>query len=129
MQNYQMKLIKNARLCSTLLCLTVLVASITGCASVKPVEIVTVAKPRTPLALTDPAPLRVAPVKWVVVTPDTVDAVFKQMTAKGQTPVLFALTDTGYQQLAITMAEVRNFIATQRTMVIKYKEYYEPEVK
>jgi hypothetical protein len=27
------------------------------------------------------------------------------------------------------MAEVRNFIATQRTMVIKYKEYYEPEVK
>lgn len=87
------------------------------------------AKPRTPLALTDPAPLRVAPVKWVVVTPDTVDAVFKQMTAKGQTPVLFALTDTGYQQLAITMAEVRNFIATQRTMVIKYKEYYEPEVK
>ena len=129
MQNYQMKLIKNARLCLTLLCLALLAVNLTGCASVKPVEIVTVAKARTPLALSDPEPLQVAPVKWVVMTPETAEAIFKQLAAKGQSPVLFALTPDGYQQLAITMTEVRNFIATQRTIVIKYKEYYEPAVQ
>jgi hypothetical protein len=127
MQNYQLKLIKNVRLCLVLLCLTALVASLTGCASVKPVEIITVAQPRTPLALTDPEPLQVAPVKWVVITPDNADSVFKQLAAKGQSLVLFALTDDGYQQLAVTMSEVRNFIATQRAIVIKYKEYYEAD--
>jgi hypothetical protein len=86
-----------------------------------------VAQPRTPLALTDPEPLQVAPVKWVVITPDNADSVFKQLAAKGQSLVLFALTDDGYQQLAVTMSEVRNFIATQRAIVIKYKEYYEAE--
>jgi hypothetical protein len=86
-----------------------------------------VAQPRTPLALTDPEPLQVAPVKWVVITPDNADSVFKQLAAKGQSLVLFALTDDGYQQLAVTMSEVRNFIATQRAIVIKYKEYYEAD--
>lgn len=85
------------------------------------------AQPRTPLALTDPEPLQVAPVKWVVITPDNADSVFKQLAAKGQSLVLFALTDDGYQQLAVTMSEVRNFIATQRAIVIKYKEYYEAD--
>lgn len=68
-----------------------------------------------------------APVKWVVITPDNADSVFKQLAAKGQSLVLFALTDDGYQQLAVTMSEVRNFIATQRAIVIKYKEYYEAD--
>ena len=81
---------------------------------------------RTPLALTDPEPLHVTPVNWFVITPENASSVFEQLAATGQSPVLFALTDNGYQQLAVTMSEVRNFIATQRTIVIKYKEYYEP---
>jgi len=86
-----------------------------------------VAMPRTPLALTGPEPLQVTPVKWIVITPDNASSIFKQLAAKGQSPVLFALTDAGYQQLAVTMSEVRNFITAQRTIVIKYKEYYEPD--
>jgi hypothetical protein len=41
--------------------------------------------------------------------------------------VLFGLTDDGYQQLSMTIAEMRTLIATQRQIIIKYKEYYEPK--
>jgi hypothetical protein len=40
--------------------------------------------------------------------------------------VVFALTADGYQQLAVTIAELRNLIATQRVMIQKYRDYYEP---
>jgi hypothetical protein len=39
--------------------------------------------------------------------------------------VLFGLTSDGYQQLSMTIAEMRSFIATQRQIIIKYREYYE----
>jgi hypothetical protein len=40
--------------------------------------------------------------------------------------VLFALTDDGYETLALTMAELRNFVAQQRAITRRYREYYEP---
>jgi hypothetical protein len=39
--------------------------------------------------------------------------------------VLFGLTDDGYETLSLTMAELRNFIAQQRAVTTKYREYYE----
>jgi hypothetical protein len=38
------------------------------------------------------------------------------------------MTPDGYQQLAITIADLRNMINQQRTIIAKYKEYYEPQV-
>ena len=73
----------------------------------------------------DPDPLKAKTVEWVVVTPDNVEEVFSKLQAKGHNVVLFAVTEDGYQQLAITMADLRNFINTQRNIIIKYKEYYE----
>lgn len=64
---------------------------------------------------------------WVVVTPDNAEEIFKKMEQEGKNLVLFALTDDGYQQLAITIADLRNLINTQRNIIIKYKEYYEPQ--
>ena len=85
----------------------------------KPIE-------RTPLALPQPSPLRLNKIEWIVVTPQNADAVFARLEANRQTPVLFAVTDQGYMDLAITMAELRNFINTQRQIIIQYKSYYEP---
>lgn len=39
--------------------------------------------------------------------------------------MLIALTPNGYEQLSISFAEIRNLIATQRNIIIKYKDYYE----
>lgn len=113
-----------------------LVSSLGGCASLdlwgtseRPIEIVKKPLDKTPLNLPLPEPLRAREIKWVVITPDNAEAVFKQMEARGQNAVLFAITDDGYQELALTMVDIRNMIATQRNMIIKYQEYYEPNKK
>jgi hypothetical protein len=106
--------------------------ALSGCAgfsfgsSVKPIEIMSKPIERTPLALPQPSPLRLNKIEWIVVTPQNADAVFARLEANRQTPVLFAVTDQGYMNMAMTMAELRNFINTQRQIIIQYKSYYEP---
>lgn len=94
--------------------------------SVDPITINSKPVERTPLDIKNPDPLKIKPVEWIIVTPANADQVFKNLESKGQDLVLFALTDDGYQQLAITMGELRNFINTQRNIIIKYRDYYEP---
>lgn len=80
---------------------------------------------KTPLNLPDPPPLRTKPIEWIIVTTENHEEVFKRLEGKGNNLVLFALTDEGYQQLAVTIAEIKNLINTQRIMIGKYREYYE----
>ena len=94
---------------------------------VKPVEIVSKPVERTPLNIADPEPLKAGDIEWRVITQDNAEAVFKQLEDNNDSVVLFGLTDNGYQQLSITIAEMRTLIATQRQIIIKYKEYYEPK--
>jgi hypothetical protein len=106
--------------------------SLSGCAgfgfgsSVKPIEIMSKPIERMPLNLAQPAPLKLKRIEWFVVTPANVDSVFEKLANEKQNQVLFAVTDQGYMELAMTMAEIRNFINTQRQIVIQYKQYYEP---
>ena len=92
---------------------------------VDPIEVVTKPMEKTPLNLPDPPPLRTKPIEWIIVTTENFEEIFKRLESKGNNLVLFALTDEGYQQLAVTMAEVKNLINTQRIMIGKYREYYE----
>jgi len=108
--------------------------NLSGCASLKlfgprekPITVSTVPLEKTPLALPDPAPLRTKPIEWVIITPDNADAVWRRIAENDDDVVVFALTADGYQQLAVTIAELRNLIATQRVIIQKYREYYEPK--
>lgn len=65
--------------------------------------------------------------EWIVVTPENVNEVFKQLEEKNTDLVLFAITDDGYEKLASDMVLIRNYIAQQRLIIMKYKDYYEPE--
>ena len=94
---------------------------------VEPIKVINVPQEKTPLALENPQPLRLKPIDWIVITPQNWEEVFKQMQSKEQNLVLFGLTSDGYQSLAVTIAELRNLINTQRIIIEKYKEYYEPK--
>ena len=98
-----------------------------GKEDVKPVEIVSKPIERTPLNIVEPEPLKAADIEWHVITRDNAEAVFKRLEDNNDSVVLFGLTDDGYQQLSMTIAEMRTLIATQRQIIIKYKEYYEPK--
>lgn len=105
---------------------------VSGCASfnlfgdkVKPIEIKTKAEERTKLNIELPEPIKARELTWVVITPDNAEQVFAKLKEQNDDLVLFAITDNGYEQLALTMAELRNYIANQRAIIVKYKEYYE----
>ena len=116
--------------------LTLSLSLISGCASiwpfgdktpeVKQIEIQKKEVARTPLNLSDPKPIKARELKWVIITPENAEAVWAKLKESNTDLVLIALTDDGYQELAMTMAEIRNLISSQRTVIIKYKEYYEP---
>jgi hypothetical protein len=115
-----------------LLIATTLPLLVSGCSilpkwgsDVKPIEIQKKAVERTKLNLKDPAPLQGREIKWIIITPENAEQVWKDLKDKNTDVVLFAITDEGYEQLALTMAEIRNYIANQRAIIVKYKEYYE----
>ena len=117
----------------TLLIPILLLPLLNGCASfgffggkVKPVEIQTKAVERTPLNLREPTPLNPRGFEWVLITPDNTEEVWQKLREKNTDLVIIGLTDNGYEELSVTMAEIRNFIAMQRSIILKYKEYYEP---
>lgn len=108
---------------------------ISGCASffpfgskseVKEVQIQKKEVERTRLDLPMPPPLKAREMQWFVMTPQNAEEVWVKLKEQNVDLVVFALTDDGYQELAMTMAEVRNYIASQRAIIVKYKEYYEP---
>ena len=115
----------------SLILLTIL-PLISGCSllaawqAIKPIEVKTKAVERTKLNLAEPPPLQAREIKWVLITKENAEKVFTELEKNGIDIVLFGLTDEGYEQLAMTMAELRNHIATQRSIIIKYREYYEP---
>lgn len=94
--------------------------------SVAPIEVKTVAQEKTRLNLREPAPLEARDVQWIVITPENAEAVFQKLRDENIDAVLIGLTDVGYEQLSLTMAELKNYIAQQRAIILKYKEYYEP---
>jgi len=106
---------------------------VSGCASfgglfgpsVKPIEVQTKAQERTRLNLQDPPSFRARDVEWFVVTPENANQVWAKLKERGDDQVVFAITDDGYENLALTIAELRNLIAQQRAIIIKYREYYE----
>jgi len=97
-------------------------------AGVKTLETYTIEKKREPLALDMPAPLELQDVDWIIITKDNADEVFEKIkNEKNGDYALFALTDNGYEKLALNFADIRNKLAEQRQIILSYKEYYEGE--
>ena len=103
-----------------------------GCAllgwkAIEGIEIKKKAVDRTPLNLADPQPLKPTAPQWRVITPENQAQIFAELKSKNIDQVLFALTDDGYEELSVDIAQIRALIAQQRDIIIKYREYYEPK--
>jgi hypothetical protein len=102
---------------------------ISGCSFLpkNQLEVKTVESERVRLDLPLPEPLNGRTIRWIVITPENAEQVWKDLQSKNTDLVLFAITDDGYRELSLTMIELRNYIAQQRSLLIKYKDYYEPK--
>ena len=97
-------------------------------AGVKTIQTYKIEKKREPLAIEDPSPLQLQNVDWIIITKENAAEVFEKIkNDKNGDYALFALTDTGYEKLALNFADIRNKLAEQRQIILSYKKYYESE--
>lgn len=106
-----------------ILCLIILVSTLTGCTSTIKGISSPIDKPA--LNLDSPPPMKLAKVEFVVIHKDNAEKIFAEMEAKGLEPVLFGLSGTDYKHLSVNMAEIKTFIKLQNKIIILYKDYYE----
>ena len=97
-------------------------------AGIKTITSYKIEKKRAPLDLSVPSPLSLQNVDWIIITKENAEEVFEKIkNDKNGDYALFALTDTGYEKLALNFADIRNKLAEQRQIILSYREYYEPK--
>ena len=67
--------------------------------------------------------------KWYIITRENYKKVFDSLKKHNKDVVLFGLTDDDYEKLAINFAQVRKYIILSRSVLQKYKDYYEGKKK
>ena len=80
---------------------------LSGCSSVKKLDIFTTEVERQPLNLKTPTPPELEKLKWIIITSDNADEVMAKLEEQGIDPVLFGLTDKDFQLIAKNFAQIR----------------------
>ena len=84
---------------------------------------------REPLKLEDPKIADFEDLEWYIINSENAEDVFSKLKENKIDPVIFGLTDEGYEALSMNYADLRKHILAQHEIIIQYKEYYEPEEK
>src|SRR5210317_793946 len=77
--------------------------------------------------LEKPTPLELENLRWIIITSNNAEEVFKKLEEQGIDPVLWGLTDKDFELLAKNFARIRNQLKITNDLLDKYKEYYEVE--
>ena len=67
--------------------------------------------------------------RWIIITSENAEEVFKKLEEQGIDPVIFGLTDKDFELLAKNFARIRNQLKITNDLLDQYKEYYEPKKK
>ena len=118
---------RNQKSILNVLLLVILSIFLTNCSGVKKLSIFKEEVKRQELQLEKPTPLQLEKIKWIIITSENADEVFKKMEEQGLDPVLFGLTDNDYQLIAKNFAQIRNQLKLTNNILEKYKDYYDPK--
>ncbi len=91
----------------------------------KKIKIFSVEEPRQKLNLPEPMPLTLEDIRWIIITSENAQEVFKKLEEAGIDPVLFGLTDKDYEMLAKNFAQIRQKLQETNNLLEEYKKYYE----
>jgi len=104
------------------------VLGLSGCSSIKKLDIFTMEVERQPLDLDKPTIQQLEELKWIIITSKNAEEVFKKMEEQGLDPVIFGLSDKDYQLLAKNFAQIRAHMMKLNVMIDEYKDYYESDI-
>lgn len=103
---------------------TLLISSLTGCASNQQIEISTSPVDKPDLILPNADTLNARPIKWVLVTEENSRQSFQDLDKRNKAPVFFSLDEDGYENLALNLSDIRALIQQQLTIIDAYRNYY-----
>ena len=93
----------------------------------KKIKIFSVEEPRAKLDYPMPTALELEQLKWIIITSENAEEVFKKLEDAGIDPVLFGLTDKDYELLSKNFAQIRQKLQETNSLLEEYKKYYEGE--
>ena len=118
-------LLRNLKSTRFVLISLILLMFLTSCSSIKPLEVLNLEIKREPLNLEDPKIADFEDLQWFIINEENVEEVFNRLKESKTDPVLFGLTDEGYEALSKNFAQIRHYIQQQKLILDKYREYYE----
>jgi len=104
------------------------ILTLSGCSSIKQLDIFSLDFEREPLALEKPTIQELEKLKWIIITSENADEVFKKMEEQGLDPVVFGLSDNDFKLLAKNFAQIRAHMMKLNVMIDEYKDYYESDI-
>ena len=102
---------------------------LSGCSSVKQLDIFKTEVERAPLNLSEPEAAKMEKIQWVIITSENAEEVFAKLKEQGKDPVLFGSSDEDYELLSKNFNQIRAYMIKQRQIIDQYKEYYEGDKK
>lgn len=72
--------------------------------------------------------LDLRPIKWVIITEENYAEVVEDIRKNGNA-VVFGLTDKGYENLSLNLADLRSYIQQQNIIIAAYENYYKNSEK
>ena len=109
---------------SLIVCVLILLTLI-GCSS-SPKVIHIKAEPidPVPLILPNVDRLELENTKFYVITEENYQEVFDKLRGKNYDPVIFGVTDDGYELLSVNRSKILQLVQQQKAIIIAHKEYY-----
>ena len=104
----------------------VLVLILSACSSTPAIPINVTSSPieRPELILPTADNIKVRKVDWTVITPENSQSIFSEVAKTGKPATFFALSDKGYESLALNLNDFRTYIQQQKSIISAYENYY-----
>ena len=96
-----------------------------GCGTFdKKIDVTVQAADRQALALPLVDEIDLDPLSWYIVTEETAQDVFDELEKQGADPVIFGLTDNGYENISLNQAKTLKLIKQLKAQIKALEEYY-----
>ena len=107
--------------------LILLVSLLSGCSTFQKKELVVRTKPveKPQLSISLPAPVKMNPIEWVVLTDKNYNDVIEKLKDGNGLVFLVAMDEPNYKALAMNNARLLRYIREEKAVIAAYKKYYE----
>jgi hypothetical protein len=113
-----------SRLTASVLACGLALLLISGCSTVKPIQVTTKPIEKPILVLPSADLVNMREMKWIIVTEENAELVFEILRKTGRPVALFSLDGKGYENAALNLSDLRAFIQQQNAIIAAYQDYY-----